>query len=160
MNGRFNFPTRILQDALHEIHTDEATEWLMRRYYRNDDIARIDALLRMVSYSMREAEQIEEAAKRENLRLRLVAASQKGLVPVDVWQMDCDCATGSHLVWIEPTLEAWETLWDDVHDNAEGPVRITIIPLEDWPSYEPQATRDLALEAFENGHPHYIGGVS
>ena len=44
----------------------------------------------------------------------------------------------------------------NVMDNREGRVSIEGCNEEDYNEFE-NSSRDLALEAFENGHPHYIG---
>jgi len=70
---------------------------------------------------------------------------------------DCDMVEGSRLVDIEPTLEAYEALFDDLSEWAEGPFSLTIVSPEDACEFRPEF-RDLALEAFEDGHPHVVFG--
>jgi len=71
--------------------------------------------------------------------------------------MDCDHAvsTGSRL--IPATYVHYEAVLQDIYDNAEGPGTTWL----ESPATEPPSAefRDLALEAFEDGHPHSISEV-
>lgn len=44
---------------------------------------------------------------------------------------------------------------ENAHDNAEGPQGFERITKDEYDEYK-NSSRDLALEAYENGHPHSI----
>ena len=68
--------------------------------------------------------------------------------------MDCDCAYGVHWREIESrSLVAIDRDVERIFDYAEGPTSVQLVNLDEAP--EPY-TRDLALEAFEDGHPHVV----
>jgi len=50
---------------------------------------------------------------------------------------------------------AYEALLDRISDSADGPFHLDMIKYEDLHEVE-YTSRDLTLEAFENGHPHYL----
>lgn len=71
--------------------------------------------------------------------------------------MDCDCVKYSgkkHL--IDATPQALDELYDYINKWADGPFDLSgpyqPSVTENW-KYE---SRDLALEAFEDGHPHVV----
>ena len=81
-------------------------------------------------------------------------AQRDGMVSISVDQMDCDCSrwTSGSLVRAIPRLVEREL--EEIYNNAEGPVYwISIDTPEEKAEY---VSRDLALEAFEDGHPHSV----
>ena len=68
--------------------------------------------------------------------------------------MDCDCVRGesSRVIDAAP-LRAIEARIDDVYAWAEGPTSVWIDTPDDGIE---SSSRDLIMEAFENGHPHYV----
>ena len=71
------------------------------------------------------------------------------------WSRDCDCVEGERIVVLPATLEALQAELDRQHQWADGPFSFTPVPLRDAAEFEGW-TRDRALEAYENGHPHAI----
>lgn len=94
---------------------------------------------------------------RSELVASVVAAQRDGMVSLSVDQMDCDCArwTSGSLVRAIPRLVEREI--QEIYNNAEGPVYwISIDTPEAKAEY---VSRDLALEAFEDGHAHIVSAV-
>jgi len=81
---------------------------------------------------------------------------EDGLVRVNESGMDCDCVqyTGQ-LHSIQPSVMAWQRLWDSVGEWAEGPFHLSLVLPADVPAIKYKA-HDRALEAFEDGHPHSV----
>lgn len=80
-----------------------------------------------------------------------------GEVSFNVSGMDCDCVRYeySRIIPAHPPI-AIERMIEREYYDAEGPVSVWI----DWPQAAiPSASRDLALEAFEDGHPHIVSEV-
>ncbi len=68
--------------------------------------------------------------------------------------MDCDCVkyTHSHVRHRLSLMDEWMAL-EKAYEYAEGYMHIYFVPPKERPeSY----SRDLALEAFEDGHPHVV----
>jgi hypothetical protein len=67
---------------------------------------------------------------------------------------DCDCVEyfGVRHV-IDATPAAFNALRADIAEYADGPFRLEVSPWTDETEY---VSRDLALEAYEDGHPHHI----
>ena len=88
---------------------------------------------------------------------RIRECTENGKVAVVEGGMDCDCVRYEgrvHIFDADPKL-FWDQL-DRMYYNAEGPIH--------WSIFRPSAveevqysSRDLALEAFENGHPYHVG---
>ena len=77
------------------------------------------------------------------------------MVAVVYGGMDCDCSRWDDRVAILPAVPTVVSRWvDRYHDGAEGPQWTRI----SRPSRAPKksTSRDLALEAFEDGHPHVV----
>jgi len=94
----------------------------------------------------------ERAAEREHY----MACVEAGHVGVVRSGMDCDCSA-YHREGIYPALpyRAWLRQENRHESWLDGPERTYIVrPSEIDP--ENNHSRDLALEAHENGHPHYI----
>lgn len=82
--------------------------------------------------------------------------AENGTIAV-VWSgMDCDCSAFENDVWIVPA--DWRSIEEHIHDRykwADGPIGYFL----QKPSIAKalhRSSRDLALEAFEDGHPHLI----
>lgn len=76
-----------------------------------------------------------------------------GKVSVNWSGMDCDCATygSGSIEWAIPSKI--ERQMDVIAYDAEGPMSVWV----DYPArIHTQLSRDLALEAFEDGHPHVV----
>lgn len=86
---------------------------------------------------------------------RVRACVEDGMVAVVYGGMDCDCSRWDDRVVLLPAVPVVVDKWIcDYHDGAEGPQWTRI----SRPSRAPKksTSRDLALEAFENGHPHVV----
>jgi len=93
-------------------------------------------------------------ADRVKLAADLAAADVEGKVAFNVTGMDCDCVK----VWYgkvipTPTLFAAQRMINIEYDHAEGPVSAWFDKPENAQANE---SRDLALEAFEDGHPWVV----
>lgn len=78
-----------------------------------------------------------------------------GKVAVNVDQMDCDCSrwTSGHVMDAVPLL-AVEQAVNRIYEDAEGPIYgLWFSKPEQKAEY---VSRDLALEAFEDGHAHSV----
>lgn len=71
---------------------------------------------------------------------------------------DCDCVEYCHgSTKTNLTPPQFCKMRDDMYEWAEGPCYLSICSVRDLPdNYQ----RDLAMEAFENGHPHFITGAT
>lgn len=71
--------------------------------------------------------------------------------------MDCDCAQSTSWRDIPATYVHYEREVDEIYAWAEGPGTTWL----ESPATKPPAAefRDLALEAFEDGHPHSVSEV-
>lgn len=95
-------------------------------------------------------------ANKANARAYIDSKAQDGKLAIHVWQMDCDCASWDYLKVVPAnSLVAIEAFMNDVYDNAEGPVRISYCSPDACKDFKSES-RDHALEAFEDGHPHYV----
>lgn len=82
--------------------------------------------------------------------------TQFSFMPVyfQVDSMDCDCSRSVRAVRYKNMREA-ERCIDSIYDNAEGPIYVTRISKKDYQSFK-SYRRDLAAEAYENGHSHIV----
>jgi len=70
------------------------------------------------------------------------------------WGMDCDCVQYHYERNIPaPTVIAFERDRDSMYEWADGPCNLGIGEPVDEPENH---SRDLALEAYEDGHPHVV----
>lgn len=94
--------------------------------------------------------------RRKRATVELIAArNRNGHIYVYVWQMDCDCASWDSMYCMPATYEAFDKFCDGIYENAEGRVSIHISTQEEYRKFRP-SSRDHALEAFEDGHPHSV----
>ena len=85
---------------------------------------------------------------------RIASCAQGGRVAVFESGRDCDGVEYSgkrHL--IDATLAAFEALDDSIGEWADGPYRLRVAHISESEQY---SSRDLVLEAFEDGHRHVI----
>ncbi len=81
---------------------------------------------------------------------------QNGQIGVIVSGMDCDCVQYRHGRVIEvENLAAYDKWVDDQVEWADGPINFMLCAVEYADAYDGYQ-RDLALEAFEDGHPHVV----
>ena len=91
---------------------------------------------------IRTSEKIDEHATRDGM-LRVVESGR-----------DCDGVEYDGRVHTcEATLDGFEKLHDEIGEWADGPFRLDIVAWDEDVEY---TTRDLVMEAHENGHRHSI----
>ena len=98
-----------------------------------------------------------EARQNRSTMIRQVAEyAEKGKIAVVNSGMDCDCSRWENSVSIiRATVKSVDKWVDDFYSNAEGPQSYYL----ERPSVARKlqhSSRDLALEAFEDGHPYSI----
>ena len=98
----------------------------------------------------------KEREEREILRRRLEEVAVDGQVWVYRRSMDCDCAVSEYVTRWPADLEGYVAAFEAVQDWAEGPETVAIITAAEAEEFGPRRSRDLALEAHENGHPHVV----
>lgn len=97
----------------------------------------------------------DELADRARIKKLLDDCTEDGLIAKVTEGMDCDCSKYRRVYHVPtPTVMAWVQYCDNEYHYADGPMRIWVAR----PSEEPERSesRDLALEAFEDGHPHVV----
>ena len=90
-----------------------------------------------------------------DLRLRIQDKQHDGKIGLYVWQMDCDCASFDSLTVLDAD---WYTVVKEiiqVYDWAEGQVSWGLRDPREAKDFR-STSRDHALEAFEEGHPHVV----
>lgn len=92
---------------------------------------------------------------RSRMMEALQSKAENGQVAIYVWQMDCDCSSWSYHDVLPAKVFAIDQYIDQVYANAEGEVRWYFVKPSEVPEKE-EPSRDHLLEAFEDGHPHYI----
>lgn len=99
---------------------------------------------------------IEQMRRRQDrLRTDVWQCEEGGKIALRTHQMDCDCATFTTCEILDADWRKVGERIDEIYQHAEGPVTWMIdTPSGDVPRYEHK--RDLALEAYENGHPHTV----
>lgn len=99
---------------------------------------------------------VSELIGRVRLWVEIRRKAEGGEVAVVHNGMDCDCSRWEGVVvYLPANLKEVEGWVESFYDNAEGPQGHYL----EYPSVAASlrsSSRDLALEAFENGHPHSI----
>lgn len=102
---------------------------------------------------------LETLRERQALkRAILERALPDGTMRVEESGMDCDCVKyWGRLHTIYATAEAFDALMDEIRAYADGPFNLRVLRIGE----EVEAgSRDLVMEAYEDGHPHVVyGGV-
>lgn len=97
----------------------------------------------------------EATQARRNFIARISECNEGGFVAIYSSGMDCDCSSWEnrrHRV-VPATVKDVEEAFDDILNWADGPMSLWV----DRPSAQYEVShRDLALEAFEDGHPHVV----
>lgn len=96
--------------------------------------------------------------ERGNARAVIAAKAENGMIAICRSGMDCDCTRYSS-VRIEPvpvSIVAWLKNEDEHNAYLDGPESMWIDPPSAHDNQNSHESRDLALEAYENGHPHFI----
>ena len=96
-------------------------------------------------------------AENAGYRQTLDNAWDDGKIGVITTSIDCDCTRGYYerVVEMPNCVAAIKRHANDFYDNLEGPGSMRFVH---WSSIDRSRsnTRDLALEAFEDGHPHVV----
>lgn len=79
----------------------------------------------------------------------------RAMMAVEVAGMDCDCSQFSYLTYIPATRAEYEREAQSLYDWADGPLSVSPVPAGEVDNFKAYS-RDLALEAFEDGHPHVV----
>ena len=92
--------------------------------------------------------------ERAEIRIMLDRCTEDGKICVVESGMDCDSVRYCHgTIHPTPSVIGYVASRDSTYEWADGPCVVGVCKPSDRPeSY----SRDLAMEAFENGHPHYI----
>ena len=91
---------------------------------------------------------------RAKLAAHVASVTVDGMVSFNESGMDCDCVRGesSKVIPASP-LVAIQSRINDIYEWAEGPTSVWI----DTPAQAIESSwRDLAMEAYEDGHPYSI----
>ena len=98
----------------------------------------------------------DRLAKKERIARKISEIAEAGKMAIVHGFVDCDGGRADNLVTIVPAcVTAWNKFLDDQERWAEGPVWASIEKPSQVQGIE-ESHRDLALEAFEDGHPHSI----
>jgi hypothetical protein len=93
---------------------------------------------------------------RINLLHILSECSEDGKIAIVYNGMDCDgCAYEGHSFTVDANTKDFENAVQDLYMNAEGPLYWYILRPSEAKNVK-RLSRDLALEAFENGNPWSI----
>lgn len=91
--------------------------------------------------------------QRVGVRQQIEMLAEGGKVGVIVWSRDCDHVCGESKYVIDATLKAYDAFVERQLDGAEGPMSFRLCrasqPFKGW-------SRDMVLEAHENGHAHLV----
>lgn len=114
-------------------------------------LAVLDLLLRDRLDDSRRATQ----RRRAHLR-QIVELAEGGQIAIVTSGMDCDCSawTGS-VSYVPATVAAVDEWLEDFYGNAEGP-QGHYLAAPSVARRVQRTSRDLALEAYEDGHPHVV----
>jgi len=95
----------------------------------------------------------DRLAARAELAQKIRTCAKNGEVGVVESGMDCDCLKYVHSYLLAAVPFAVERWIDESYEAAEGPLCVGVEHPDKLPENE---SRDLALEAFEDGHPHVV----
>ncbi len=94
-------------------------------------------------------------AERAELAARIAECAIDGRIQIATAGMDCDCVKyrGVHRRDFPASVMAFEKEYQDTENWADGPFSL-------WPESPDvvieSSSRDLVLEAYEDGHPHVV----
>jgi hypothetical protein len=95
-------------------------------------------------------------AKRVDLQALISANSERGQVVILESGMDCDCVAFSNRKYkVDALPVAVRALMDRIYGDAEGPCHLSIVSPSAAKRLE-YGSRDLGMEAYENGHPSRV----
>lgn len=118
---------------------DRKTRKIIAKIIRNSPRASEDAL-----------------AQRQSFANRIRHKQEDGYVYLVVGGRDCDGVAYEGLKTLMKAVpRAIEKRIDEMYESADGPMHFTIMTPFDGEVVR-YSSRDLGLEAFENGHPHVL----
>ena len=96
--------------------------------------------------------------ERAEWRRAFEARQEGGKVAVVRSGMDCDCTQYKRVTIIDTPSSVVEWLDEEWKHREwlDGPESVWLEPPSWWPDGNHYASRDRALEAFEDGHPHRV----
>lgn len=107
-------------------------------------------------YAQRAYETRDHLKSKQDLAFRIKELSSFGWVRICWNSQDCDGFRTSGQSEIVPAMPSYVAAFvDRLYADAEGPLSWWLEVPQIKPVVE---TRDLVMEAFENGHPHVIYG--
>lgn len=100
---------------------------------------------------------VDPLAERATLKRAIAVFAENGRVALHTTGMDCDCVEYSGVARssIPAQVVAVEREIQGIYDAADGPVSVGLMKPSEAAACE-SISRDLALEAFEDGHPHCV----
>jgi hypothetical protein len=108
-------------------------------------------IMRKVGEDQRDLTWLEERA---DIARVIAKYEREGQVCLVESGMDCDCVSYCHSRNVSGlTVMGFVKRRDDMYEWADGPCNLSICAPEDAPE---SFSRDLALEAYEDGHPHVV----
>lgn len=106
--------------------------------------------------ALKRSQGVDPLAKRASVALWIRQAAESGQIALVESGMDCDCVSYSGLVRMVPAnTPALERAIDQAYANAEGAISLRVMRPSEAASID-YASRDLAAEAYENGHAHIV----
>lgn len=109
---------------------------------------------------MRTIEECKEATylRNDGVRIRALARKHPGYVALVESGRDCDGVQYSGIVrYVKATFDSVNDAIADIRYWSDGPCHISIAKPSEVDGIE-YTSRDLGMEAFENGHAHCIHG--
>lgn len=98
---------------------------------------------------------------RDRIKLKELIAERstpEGVIHVEESGMDCDGVRYSgSMTTIQANIEALDDLYDERGESADGPFYLSVCTAEQAAEITYQS-RDLGMEAYEDGHPHILYG--
>lgn len=123
---------------------------LVELYQCKHDRAKTKRIFRRICADMQWS---DDLARRAEIADYIKKLAVNGQIQVVESGMDCDCTSYTYARLIPATLQHYMRFRDDCYEHAEGPCNVMIESPDVKVATE---SRDLALEAFENGHPHVV----
>jgi hypothetical protein len=106
--------------------------------------------------SLRVYDKYDYLAERVDLKKIISANSENGQVVILESGMDCDCVAFSNRKYkVDALLIAVRTKMDRIYGDAEGPCHLSIVSPSEAKALQ-YGSRDLGMEAYENGHPSRV----
>jgi len=115
---------------------------------------RVRAIIERHQFVLAELSEARQA--RAGLIARIASCAEGGVIAVVESGRDCDgCAYTGHVSTIPATVAAFDAHYDHVAQWADGPFWFAVEKPSEARGIK-ATSRDLALEAFEDGHSHCL----